>query len=121
MRHLAGPAHFPRPRIVTSRESPYFSPSPHRSVLDLAFPADSVQLLTTMNIIKANQKYEAWLHTRIPLLQADLEHKHELMREAPFPFLRATFFRWAQTWPVVSPKSAAAPQVLGVGDLHVEN
>jgi hypothetical protein len=74
-----------------------------------------------MNIIKANQKYEAWLHERIPLLQADLEHKHELMREAPFPFLRATFYRWAQTWPVVSPKSAAATLVLGVGDLHVEN
>jgi hypothetical protein len=74
-----------------------------------------------MNIIKANQKYEAWLHERIPLLQADLEHKHELMRTAPFPFLRATFYRWAQTWPVVSPKSAAAPLVLGVGDLHVEN
>jgi uncharacterized protein (DUF2252 family) len=74
-----------------------------------------------MNIIKANQKYEAWLHERIPLLQADLDHKHELMREAPFPFLRATFYRWAQTWPVVSPKSAAAPLVRGVGDLHVEN
>ncbi len=74
-----------------------------------------------MNIIKANQKYEAWLHERIPLLPADLEHKHELMREAPFPFLRATFYRWAQTWPEVSPKTAAAPLVLGVGDLHVEN
>jgi Uncharacterized protein conserved in bacteria (DUF2252) len=74
-----------------------------------------------MNIIKANQKYEAWLGERIPLLTADLEHKHELMRMAPFPFLRATFFRWAQTWPAVSPKTAAAPLVLGVGDLHVEN
>jgi uncharacterized protein (DUF2252 family) len=74
-----------------------------------------------MNIIKANQKYEAWLHQRIPLLPADLERKHELMREAVFPFLRATFYRWAQIWPEVSPKSAAAPAVLGVGDLHVEN
>ena len=43
------------------------------------------------------------------------------MREAPFPFLRATFYRWAQTWPEVSPKTFAAPEVLGVGDLHVEN
>ena len=74
-----------------------------------------------MNIIKANQKYEAWLGERIPLLAADLEHKHELMSLAPFPFLRATFYRWAQTWPAVSPKTAAAPEVLGVGDLHVEN
>ena len=30
-----------------------------------------------MNIIKANQKYEAWLGERIPLLTADLEHKHQ--------------------------------------------
>lgn len=74
-----------------------------------------------MNIAKANQKYETWLGQKIPLLAADLEHKHELMREAPFPFLRATFYRWAQMWPEVSPKSAAAPEVLGVGDLHVEN
>ena len=74
-----------------------------------------------MNIVRANQKYEAWLGGKIPLLAADLEHKHELMREAPFPFLRATFYRWAETWPEVSPKSAAAPKVLGVGDLHVEN
>ena len=52
-----------------------------------------------MNIVKANQKYETWLGQKIPLLAADLEHKHELMREAPFPFLRATFYRWAQMWP----------------------
>ena len=43
------------------------------------------------------------------------------MREAPFPFFRATFYRWAQTWPEVSPKTFAAPEVLGVGDLHAEN
>jgi uncharacterized protein (DUF2252 family) len=74
-----------------------------------------------MNIIKSTQKYEAWLAERIPLLAEDLALKHERMREAPFQFLRATFYRWAETWPVVSPKTAAAPLVLGVGDLHVEN
>jgi hypothetical protein len=74
-----------------------------------------------MNILKANQKFEAWLAERMPLLAEDLEHKHELMGSAPFPFLRATFFRWAQMWPALSPKTAAAPEVLGVGDLHVEN
>jgi hypothetical protein len=74
-----------------------------------------------MNILKATQKYEAWLSDRMPLIPADLDHKHQLMREAPFPFLRATFYRWAQLWPDISPKTAAAPEVLGVGDLHVEN
>ena len=35
--------------------------------------------------------------------------------------MRATFYRWSQTWPKVSPESAQAIEVLGVGDLHVEN
>ena len=61
-----------------------------------------------MNIIKANQKYEAWLGARIPLLDDDLALKHQHMSEAAFAFLRATFFRWAQRWPEVSPKTAAA-------------
>jgi len=74
-----------------------------------------------MDIITATQKYDAWLAARIPIIKADLEHKHALMREAPFPFMRATFYRWAQTWPQVCPKAAAAPEVLAVGDLHVEN
>ncbi len=74
-----------------------------------------------MNILKATEKYEAWLGERIPLIRADVDHKHALMREEPFPFLRATFYRWAQTWPEASPKTFAAPEVLGVGDLHVEN
>jgi uncharacterized protein (DUF2252 family) len=74
-----------------------------------------------VKIHKANERYEAWLGERIPLIQADLKQKHALMKEAPFPFLRATFYRWAQTWPVVSPETFAAPVALAVGDLHVEN
>lgn len=74
-----------------------------------------------MNIAAATEKYETWLGERIPLIQADLEHKHERMKEAPFPFLRATFYRWAQTWPEDCPDCATAPEVLGIGDLHVEN
>jgi len=74
-----------------------------------------------MDIIEATEQFDAWLGERIPLIRADLEKKHVLMASAPFPFLRATFYRWAQTWPEVSPASAQAPEVLGVGDLHVEN
>jgi Uncharacterized protein conserved in bacteria (DUF2252) len=74
-----------------------------------------------MDIIAASQQYESWLGERIPLIRADLDKKHVLMATAPFPFLRATFYRWSQTWPVVSPESAHALEVLGVGDLHVEN
>ncbi|PYT11941.1 MAG: hypothetical protein DMG59_24980 [Acidobacteria bacterium] len=73
-----------------------------------------------MNIVKATEKYEAWLAGRIPLIRADLERKHAMMRDAPFSFLRATFYRWAQIWPQVCARTNA-PEVLGVGDLHVEN
>jgi hypothetical protein len=43
------------------------------------------------------------------------------MAQSPFPFLRATFYRWVQLWPQVCPELANASAVLGIGDLHVEN
>lgn len=43
------------------------------------------------------------------------------MKAAVFPFLRATYYRWAQIWPKTCPDLAKAPRVLAVGDLHVEN
>jgi hypothetical protein len=74
-----------------------------------------------MKITKATWKFEAWLGKRIPLLQADISLKHKLMAQNAFTFLRATFYRWAQVWPDVCPELAQAPEVLAVGDLHVEN
>jgi hypothetical protein len=74
-----------------------------------------------MRIKKATKKYEAWLAKHLTLLEADLELKHAHMAEDPFPFLRATYYRWAQVWPQVCPELAKAPSVLAVGDLHVEN
>jgi len=46
-----------------------------------------------MTIQEATASYEDWLGQQIPLLPEDLERKHDLMRSAPFPFLRATFYR----------------------------
>ena len=74
-----------------------------------------------MKIHKATRKYEAWLAKQTPLVKADLTLKHQGMAEEPFPFLRATFYRWVQLWPEVCPDLAKAPVVLAVGDLHVEN
>src|SRR5207245_8315262 len=37
------------------------------------------------------------------------------------PFLRATFYRWAARWRALVGDVAAAPTVLAVGDLHLEN
>jgi hypothetical protein len=74
-----------------------------------------------MNFVKATARYEAWLHQHMDLVAPDLRRKHTRMREARFPFLRATYYRWAQVWPEVCPDLAAAPRVLAIGDLHVEN
>lgn len=74
-----------------------------------------------MNIRQASSQYETWLAKHLRLLPADLRLKHQRMREDPFPFMRATFYRWAQVWPKVCAKFALGPRVLSVGDLHVEN
>src|SRR5579871_2476803 len=74
-----------------------------------------------MNIRKATTQYEKWLTNFTPLIKSDLDYKHQQMALAPFPFLRATFYRWVQAWPTVCKEVAQAPIVLSVGDLHIEN
>ena len=74
-----------------------------------------------MNVVKATRQFEEWLGHRTDLVQKDLRLKHTNMKAAVFPFLRATYYRWAQVWPKVCPELAKAPAVLAVGDLHVEN
>jgi hypothetical protein len=43
------------------------------------------------------------------------------MAQGPFPFLRATYWRWAETIFDVCPELKSAPSALSVGDLHLEN
>jgi Uncharacterized protein conserved in bacteria (DUF2252) len=74
-----------------------------------------------MNVVKATRQFEEWLGHRIDLVKKDLRLKHTSMKAEVFPFLRATYYRWAQIWPKVCPDLAKAPTVLAVGDLHVEN
>src|SRR5438128_5320240 len=74
-----------------------------------------------IGIVEATARYEAWLAERIPLVKADLEHKHRTMRAGIVRFLRATFYRWAARWRAIAGDVAVAPEVLAVGDLHVEN
>jgi hypothetical protein len=73
------------------------------------------------SIVDATRGYEAWVARQVPLVRADIEFKHEQMARAPFPFLRATFYRWVQQWKVRCGDLARAPKVLAVGDLHTEN
>jgi hypothetical protein len=74
-----------------------------------------------MNILQATKKYEQWLAKHITIVRADLAHKHELMATSSFAFMRGTFYRWAMLFAELLPELLSAPEVLGVGDLHVEN
>jgi hypothetical protein len=74
-----------------------------------------------MKIHKATKNFERWLASCVRIVPQDLSYKHREMAAGAFPFLRATFYRWMQVWPEVCPKLAAAPKILAVGDLHVEN
>ena len=74
-----------------------------------------------MNVVKATRQFEDWLGHRTDIVKKDLHLKHTNMKAGAFPFLRATYYRWAQIWPKVCPDLSKAPQVLAVGDLHVEN
>src|SRR5512140_685113 len=74
-----------------------------------------------MNVMEATRSYEWWLASQTKIVKLDLARKHQFMVQAPFPFLRATYYRWAQLFPDVCKQNANAPKVLAVGDLHIEN
>jgi len=75
------------------------------------------------SIVDSTASYEHSLASEMPLVASDLREKHRLMADAvsPFPFFRATYYRWAEQWPAVCPEWQQAPRVLSVGDLHIEN
>jgi Uncharacterized protein conserved in bacteria (DUF2252) len=72
---------------------------------------------------QSNAAYESWLRTQLKrdIVERDLRKKWKKMKGGPFPFLRATYWRWAETILDVCPELANAPQVLAVGDIHLEN
>ena len=74
-----------------------------------------------MNVREATRSYERWLSKQTAVVKSDLEEKHSRMDDSAFEFLRATFYRWVQLWPVACPQLADAPALLGIGDLHLEN
>ena len=67
--------------------------------------------------------YEDWLRQQLgkEVVESGLREKHRKMAEGPFPFLRATYWRWAETILDICPELAKAPKVLAVGDIHIEN
>ena len=74
-----------------------------------------------MDILGATAAYEGWLGHFMSIVRPDLAEKHRMMSLAPFPFMRATFYRWCQVWREHAGEAARAARVLAVGDLHLEN
>jgi Uncharacterized protein conserved in bacteria (DUF2252) len=75
------------------------------------------------SIGESTRAFEAWMRKRTDVSGRLLKNKHRKMSAGPFPFLRATFYRWVERWPEVCPRLAERDQdvLLAVGDLHVEN
>jgi hypothetical protein len=73
------------------------------------------------DIVRSTRAYETWLASRTRVVSADLRLKHQRMAESPVVFLRATFYRWLQRWSALPATLVGGPEVIAVGDLHVEN
>jgi len=76
-----------------------------------------------MDIVQSTSAYERWLKQQLQgdVVPGDIVTKHKEMCAGPFPFLRATYWRWAETIFDISPELSDAPSVLAVGDIHIEN
>jgi hypothetical protein len=77
--------------------------------------------MESTNIRTATQQYEHWLGSYTPVISSALTYKHKKMREDLFCFFRATFYRWAQLYPLECDGLCDAPTLLAVADLHVDS
>jgi uncharacterized protein (DUF2252 family) len=73
-----------------------------------------------VNIVKATEAYESWLGSRIRLLPAGIERKHEIMADDIRAFFRGTYYRWVQLFHAMGDYSSC-PKVLTAGDTHLDN
>jgi hypothetical protein len=74
-----------------------------------------------MSITTTTAEYENWLRSVTNINAVELNTKHNKMTCSEFAFLRATFYRWAHSFPKHCPELCKGLKVLGVGDLHIEN
>ena len=70
-------------------------------------------------IIEAEEAHRTWLEAALgeDFQAQDYKRRRKKMTKGPFPFLRATYWRWCE-YPL---GFAADRRVLSVGDIHVEN
>jgi hypothetical protein len=84
------------------------------------------------DIVASTKAYEQWLKKQLrqsgldedlvqAILKEDIVEKHEKMSSGVFPFLRATYWRWAETAHQFYRRRKNEPEVLAVGDIHLEN
>jgi hypothetical protein len=73
------------------------------------------------DIVEATTSYERWRRSRIPVVEPDLERKHERMAASPFLLLRGTYYRFLQQFEDLEPAVSKAPAAVAVADLHIEN
>jgi hypothetical protein len=88
------------------RRSPAIGRASHPS--ELFTRGDHTEMAHAMNIRQATRAYESWLRRHTSVVEADLRLKHRRMADSPFVFLRGTFYRWIQMWPLVCPTLAQA-------------
>ncbi|OWO97155.1 hypothetical protein B5E41_01440 [Rhizobium esperanzae] len=74
-------------------------------------------------ISQSVRNFEDWLGGELgdDLVKKDLREKHRKMRDNAFAFLRATYWRWCETILDICQDLAGAPEVLAIGDTHLEN
>ena len=73
------------------------------------------------SIRQATRNYEQWMRGCTRIIGSQLATKHEKMRGDLPSFFRATYYRWAQLWPDECEEVCDGPEVLSVGDLHVDS
>jgi hypothetical protein len=68
---------------------------------------------------QATASYETWLRACTSVVESALRSKHRQMKSDPLLFLRGSYYRWTQIFPLECQKWTAAPTVLASGDLHL--
>src|SRR5258708_28135456 len=74
-----------------------------------------------MSYTTTTDHYEEWLAHRLHIDPAELVQKRQVMQESEHAFRRGTFYRWARVWIKHCAEYNDAPEVLGIGDIHIEN
>ena len=77
--------------------------------------------MTDDGFLAATTGYERWLESYCTPVREGLADKHQRMAEQDVRLLRGAYYRWPLWFAALPPEVRSAPEVLGVGDIHIEN